>query len=82
VRDDALRSLDVVARIRPSLADQIVGIATGAGVELWRVAALNARTDTQVLDVLREAVAACLDPALLDPDARLPAGRRSASFKT
>ena len=45
VRDDALRSLDVVARIRPSLADQIVGIATGAGVELWRVAALNARTE-------------------------------------
>jgi phosphotransferase system enzyme I (PtsI) len=50
--------------------------------EAAAAAALNARTDTQVLDVLREAVAACLDPALLDPDARLPAGRRSASLKT
>jgi phosphoenolpyruvate-protein phosphotransferase (PTS system enzyme I) len=43
-------------------------------------AALAARTDTEVLDVLRAAAAECLDPSLLDPDARLPAGRRSASF--
>lgn len=45
VRDDALRALDVVARTRPSLAEQIAGIADGAGVDLWRVAALNARTE-------------------------------------
>jgi isopenicillin-N N-acyltransferase-like protein len=45
VHDDALRALDVVAAIRPPLADQMAGIADGAGVELWRVAALNARTE-------------------------------------
>jgi phosphotransferase system enzyme I (PtsI) len=43
-------------------------------------AALAARTDTEVLDVLHAAVAEFLDPALVDQDARLPAGRRSASL--
>ncbi|MGW4667279.1 C45 family autoproteolytic acyltransferase/hydolase [Streptosporangium sandarakinum] len=45
VRDDAHRTLDAVNAFRPHLAEQIKGIADGAGVETWRVAALNARTE-------------------------------------
>lgn len=45
VRDDALRALDAVDAFRPALREQIEGIAEGAGAELWRVAALNARTE-------------------------------------
>ncbi|MFF8807747.1 C45 family autoproteolytic acyltransferase/hydolase [Streptomyces omiyaensis] len=45
VRDDARRALDAVDAFRPALREQIEGIAEGAGVEPWRVAALNARTE-------------------------------------
>jgi phosphoenolpyruvate-protein phosphotransferase (PTS system enzyme I) len=45
-------------------------------------AALDARSEADVLAVLREGIADCLDPALLDPDARLPVGRRSASLES
>ncbi|MEU5846533.1 C45 family peptidase [Saccharopolyspora shandongensis] len=45
VRADADRALDAIAAFRPRLAEQIEGIAAGAGVETWRVAALNARTE-------------------------------------
>lgn len=45
VHDDAQRSLDAIARTRPALADQIAGIAEGAGIDTWRIAALNARTE-------------------------------------
>jgi phosphotransferase system enzyme I (PtsI) len=45
-------------------------------------AALAARTAQLALDILRFALADCgLDLTLLDPDARLPAGRRSGSLK-
>ena len=44
-------------------------------------AALAARTADLALDILRFAVAEVVDPALFDPDARLPAGRRSGSLK-
>ncbi|MFG3346215.1 C45 family autoproteolytic acyltransferase/hydrolase [Streptomyces sp. NPDC048018] len=45
VRDDACRALDAVDAFRPALREQIEGIAEGAGVEPWRIAALNARTE-------------------------------------
>jgi isopenicillin-N N-acyltransferase-like protein len=45
VRSDAERALDAVAAHRSHLAEQIVGIAAGAGLDTWRVAALNARTE-------------------------------------
>ncbi|MFI8962544.1 C45 family autoproteolytic acyltransferase/hydrolase [Streptomyces sp. NPDC053493] len=45
VRDDARRALDAVDAFRPALREQIEGIADGAGVEVWRIAALNARTE-------------------------------------
>ncbi len=43
--------------------------------------ALQARTADEVLDLLRLALAEAVDLKLLDPDARLPAGRRAASLK-
>jgi phosphoenolpyruvate-protein phosphotransferase (PTS system enzyme I) len=43
--------------------------------------ALAARTADGVLDVLRLALAEAVDLKLLDPDSRLPAGRRPASLK-
>ncbi|MFJ9823470.1 C45 family autoproteolytic acyltransferase/hydrolase [Streptomyces sp. NPDC101160] len=45
VRDDAHRALDAIGAFRPALREQIEGIAEGAGVEPWRIAALNARTE-------------------------------------
>jgi len=42
--------------------------------------ALAARTATDVLDLLRLALAEAVDLKLLDPDGRLPAGRRAASL--
>ncbi|MET9346890.1 C45 family peptidase [Streptomyces termitum] len=45
VRDDAHRALDAVDAFRPALRAQIEGLADGAGADLWRVAALNARTE-------------------------------------
>ena len=44
-------------------------------------AALAARTAQLALDILRFALAEAVDVSLLDPDARLPAGRRSGSLK-
>ena len=44
--------------------------------------ALAARTADLALDILRFALAEAVDLTLLDPDARLPAGRRSGSLKT
>ncbi|OKI29225.1 hypothetical protein A6A07_23920 [Streptomyces sp. CB03911] len=45
VREDAERALDAVGAYRPGLREQIEGLADGAGVEPWQVAALNARTE-------------------------------------
>jgi isopenicillin-N N-acyltransferase-like protein len=45
VRADAERALEVIAGHRPALAEQIAGVAQGAGVDVWRIAALNARTE-------------------------------------
>ncbi len=44
-------------------------------------AALAARTAELALDILRFSLAEAVDLTLLDPDARLPAGRRSGSLK-
>jgi len=44
-------------------------------------AALAARSAGLALDILRFALAEAVDETLLDPDARLPAGRRSGSLK-
>jgi phosphoenolpyruvate-protein phosphotransferase (PTS system enzyme I) len=44
-------------------------------------AALAARSAALALDILRFALAEAVDLTLLDPDARLPAGRRSGSLK-
>jgi phosphotransferase system enzyme I (PtsI) len=44
-------------------------------------AALAARSAELALDILRFALAQAVDLTLLDPDARLPAGRRSGSLK-
>jgi phosphotransferase system enzyme I (PtsI) len=43
-------------------------------------AALAARTAAEVLDTLRLALAGVVDLKLLDPEARLPAGKRAASL--
>ncbi|MFF0433699.1 C45 family autoproteolytic acyltransferase/hydrolase [Streptomyces sp. NPDC004327] len=45
VRDDARRALDAIDAFRPALREQIEGLAEGAAVEPWRIAALNARTE-------------------------------------
>lgn len=45
VRDDAARLLDAIDAHRPALRAQIEGIAAGADAEVWRVAALNGRTE-------------------------------------
>src|SRR5256885_7281031 len=42
--------------------------------------ALAARTAADVLDLLRLALAEAVDLKLLDPDGRLPSGRRAASL--
>ena len=44
-REVAERSLDRTRSWAPALAEEIDGIAAGAGLEPWRVAALNARTE-------------------------------------
>jgi phosphotransferase system enzyme I (PtsI) len=44
-------------------------------------AAMAARSADLALDILRFALAEAVDVTLLDPDARLPAGRRSGSLK-
>lgn len=45
VREDALRTADATAAFRPRLREELEGVAAGAGVELWHVSALNARTE-------------------------------------
>ncbi|MFC4564166.1 C45 family autoproteolytic acyltransferase/hydrolase [Nocardiopsis mangrovi] len=45
VRPWAERALEQTAAWAPALADEITGIATGAGIEPWQAAALNARTE-------------------------------------
>ncbi|MEV8453154.1 C45 family peptidase [Streptomyces sp. NPDC052095] len=45
VRGDAERALDDIGRFRPGARAEIEGIAHGSGTDLWRVAALNARTE-------------------------------------
>lgn len=45
VRADAERALEVIGAFRPAARAEIEGVAQGAGVEPWRVAALNARTE-------------------------------------
>ncbi|THC54861.1 C45 family peptidase [Streptomyces sp. A1499] len=45
VAEDAARALDDIGRFRPAARAEITGIAQGAGVEEWRVAALNVRTE-------------------------------------
>lgn len=51
IRDWGQEALDQTAAWAPTLADEIAGIAAGAGLAPWRVAALNARTE--ILAALR-----------------------------
>lgn len=44
-QDDAHRTLDTIASWQSRYADEIAGVARGAGVETWQIAALNARTE-------------------------------------
>ena len=60
------------------LVRQLTRDAARAGAE----AALAARRETDVLDALRSAIAECIDPAQLDPEALLPMTGRRASLKT
>ena len=45
VRDVADAALTEVVAWSPSLADELVGVAAGAGLETWQVAAINARSE-------------------------------------
>ncbi|MCF2533978.1 C45 family autoproteolytic acyltransferase/hydolase [Yinghuangia soli] len=45
VREDAERALDAIGAFRPAARAEIEGIAEGAALEPWRIAALNARTE-------------------------------------
>lgn len=45
VREDAERALDAVDAFRPRAREEIEGIAHGSGTDVWRIAALNARTE-------------------------------------
>jgi isopenicillin-N N-acyltransferase like protein len=45
VRSDAERLLDVVAEWSPDLTAEMSGVASDAGVDLWQIVALNARTE-------------------------------------
>jgi phosphotransferase system enzyme I (PtsI) len=60
------------------LVRQVTRRAAQAGAQ----AALDARRDTDVLEALRSAIAECIDPAQLDPEALLPVTGRRASLKT
>ncbi|MCI1035875.1 C45 family autoproteolytic acyltransferase/hydolase [Pseudomonas putida] len=45
VRESGLRVIDDIARWRPQVVEELSGIAQSGGLELWQVAALNARTE-------------------------------------
>jgi isopenicillin-N N-acyltransferase-like protein len=45
VREDAERALETIDAFRPQARAEIEGIAHGAGVDIWRIAALNTRTE-------------------------------------
>ncbi|MEV2269930.1 C45 family peptidase [Nonomuraea africana] len=45
VREDALRTADVIGAFRPRVREELDGVAAGAGLDLWQVSALNARTE-------------------------------------
>ncbi|WP_067179535.1 C45 family autoproteolytic acyltransferase/hydolase [Microtetraspora niveoalba] len=45
VREDARRTADVIGAFRPRLREELDGVAAGAGIDPWRVHALNARTE-------------------------------------
>lgn len=45
IREDALRTADVIDAFRPRLREELEGLAAGAGIDPWQVYALNARTE-------------------------------------
>jgi isopenicillin-N N-acyltransferase-like protein len=45
VRRVAAEALEETRAWAPALADEIAGVAAGAGLDVWRIAALNARTE-------------------------------------
>jgi hypothetical protein len=45
VRSRALRLMDAIDGWRPRYAEEIAGVAAGAGLETWQAAALNGRTE-------------------------------------
>jgi phosphotransferase system enzyme I (PtsI) len=75
------RTLSIAPPALPAIRSVVRQISVQQA-EAAAAAALAARTDTEVLDVLRAAAARSLDPSLLDPDARLPVGRRSATLNS
>lgn len=60
------------------LVRQLTRRAAQAGAQ----AALDARHEMDVIEALRGAIAECIDPAQLDPDALLPVTGRRTSLKT
>ncbi len=64
------RTLDVVGEWAPDLAEEIIGIAEGAGLEPWQGAALNARTE--ILARYRPATVGECSTAVYLPIGELP----------
>ena len=59
----------------------LIRLVTTERARAAAAAALAARSAELALDILRSSLADAVDLSLLDPDARLPAGRRSGSLK-
>ncbi|MGE5832854.1 MAG: phosphoenolpyruvate--protein phosphotransferase [Acidobacteriota bacterium] len=74
---------DTLSVAPPALAiiKWLIRQVTTAQAQSAADAALAARSAELALDILRFALAEAVDLTLLDPDARLPAGRRSGSLK-
>ncbi len=45
VRSDTARIVDIITAWDPRFTEEIAGVADGSGVELWRLMAVNARTE-------------------------------------
>ncbi|MFD0903402.1 C45 family autoproteolytic acyltransferase/hydolase [Actinomadura sediminis] len=70
VREWAALALDRTAEWAPHLAAEMAGLASGAGLETWQVAALNARTE--ILAALRDDGAGECSTAVVLPGGGLP----------
>jgi isopenicillin-N N-acyltransferase-like protein len=71
LREWGSRALDQLAEWSPPLADEVAGIAAGAGLDVWQVAALNARTE--VLAAARaRAATECSTAVVIPPEGGPP----------